>query len=277
VRRSNGKLVGLGAGGVLLAAALFIMTRGPDTASVSVVPSESVDGAGSGVSSGESEVVAGSDPADVDGQTGIDRSGAAGLAPVKADTTPKNGSSAEKRPTVTTRTGDRESTNSSTLPVPADKPKDPVGAGSTSGTRGQSEPPSTPPVASPEAGTTTDKAGTESAPAPVVVVAGPSEEDARALAFQYTARLKAGEFRAGELASFFSRTTTAHNASVAGGPRVVSKQGETMVIDVDVALERTLGSGAIYRRASTVRLVLRGRPGTAVIESATAGPLQNPR
>jgi hypothetical protein len=50
-----------------------------------------------------------------------------------------------------------------------------------------------------------------------------------------------------------------------------------MVIDVDVALERTMGSGAVNRRATTVRLVLRGRPGTAVIESASPGPLQNPR
>jgi hypothetical protein len=110
-----------------------------------------------------------------------------------------------------------------------------------------------------------------------VVEAGPSDDDARALAFQYTARLLKGEFRDGELASFFSRTTTAHKAAVAGGPRVVSRQGSTMVVDVDVALERTMGSGAVNRRATTVRLVLSGRPGSTVIERATPGPLQNPR
>jgi hypothetical protein len=106
---------------------------------------------------------------------------------------------------------------------------------------------------------------------------GPADDDVRALAFTYAAQLQRGSYRTGEFESFFTRTTTAHKATVAGAPRPVGRTGDAVTVDVDVLVERTLGSGAVDRRTSTVRLVLRGRPGTAVIESAVPGPLQRTR
>lgn len=112
-------------------------------------------------------------------------------------------------------------------------------------------------------------------PAEPAVVRGPNDSDMSSLAFEYTARLTRGDFRTGELSSFFSRTTSEHKAAMIGGARRVSAQGDAMQVDVTVELERTMGSGAIQRRYSTVRLLLRGGPGAAVIETATASALRN--
>jgi hypothetical protein len=135
-------------------------------------------------------------------------------------------------------------------------------ASAASGARADSAPTTAPVVAPPAASSSS---------------AGPADDDARALAFTYAAQLQRGSYRTGEFAGFFSRTTTAHKASVVGAPRPVGRSGDAFTIDVDVLVERTLGSGAVDKRTSTVRLVLRGQPGTAVIESAVPGPLQRSR
>jgi serine/threonine protein kinase len=264
--RSNGRLIGLGAGGLLVAVALFMLTRGsesPSDSDVAPVRNDSVS-----IDSGTAR-----------------SSSVAATAP---DTeTPAPATDPDPVPSAVTA----ETSPPATRPAPptaaTQRAADPVRAEAGRAETRTPPPPSTRTVetARPEASGAADAASArppatavESAPTPAPVVeAGPSDEDARALAFQYTARLLKGEFRDGELASFFSRTTTAHKAAVGGGPRVVSRQGNTMVVDVDVALERTMGSGAVNRRATTVRLVLSGRPGATVIERATPGPLQNPR
>jgi hypothetical protein len=117
----------------------------------------------------------------------------------------------------------------------------------------------------------------DSAPPARTEVAGPSSDDMRSLASDYVGRLNRGEFRTGEFASFFSRTTSAHRATMVGQPRVASRQGDALLVDVDMQVERTLGSGAIDRRTGTVRLTLRGRAGAAAIESATPGALTRAR
>lgn len=107
--------------------------------------------------------------------------------------------------------------------------------------------------------------------------AGPSTGDGRRLAQEYALRLDRGEFRTGTLASFFSGTTSSHRASLIGDPRIAGRDGDALLVDVDLQVERTLGSGAVQRRVSTVRLVLRSRAGVAVIESATAGAVTSGR
>lgn len=133
-----------------------------------------------------------------------------------------------------------------------------------------------------------DPVSTTAAPPPPVVrvdtappvrteVAGPSNEEMRSLAAEYVGRLNGGEFRTGELASFFSRTSSGHKATMVGQPRAAGRQGDALLVDVDLQVERTLGSGALDRRTGTVRLTLRGRSGAAVIESAIPGALTRAR
>ena len=108
-------------------------------------------------------------------------------------------------------------------------------------------------------------------------VAGLSENEMRRLAREYVLRLERGEFRTGTLAGFFSGSTSSHRAAMVGAARIARRDGDELLVDVDLELERTMGSGAVQRRATSVRLVLRGRPGVAVIESATPGLLINAR
>ena len=99
----------------------------------------------------------------------------------------------------------------------------------------------------------------------------------RRLAREYVLRLERGEFRTGTLSGFFSGATSSHTATIVGEPRVAGRDGESLLADVDLQLERTMGSGAVQRRNTVVRLVLRNRAGTPVIESATPGALTNAR
>jgi len=99
----------------------------------------------------------------------------------------------------------------------------------------------------------------------------------RALASDYVSRVNRGEFRTGEFASFFSRTTSGHRATMVGQARAAGRQGDALLVDLDVQVERTLGSGALDRRTGTVRLTLRGRAGAAMVESATLGELKRAR
>lgn len=132
----------------------------------------------------------------------------------------------------------------------------------------------TPPIASkPD----TTVASVAPPPPRVTESAGPSTGDARRLSQEYALRLDRGEFRTGTLASFFSGTTSSHRASLTGDPRIAGRDGDALLVDVDLQVERTLGSGAVQRRVSTVRLVLRSRAGVAIIESATAGPVKSGR
>ena len=108
-------------------------------------------------------------------------------------------------------------------------------------------------------------------------VAGLSENEMRRLAREYVLRLERGEFRTGTLAGFFSGSTSSHRAAMVGAARIARRDGDELLVDVDLELERTMGSGAVQRRATSVRLVLRGRPGVVVIESATPGLLINAR
>ncbi len=112
-------------------------------------------------------------------------------------------------------------------------------------------------------------------PAAAEPVQGPNESDMRSLAYEYTARLLSGDARSGTISEFFTNRTSEHKASVVGSARRVSAQANELVAEFTVELDRTMGSGAIQRRYSTVRLVLRGRPGAAVIATATPGPLRN--
>ncbi len=255
--KSNGRLIGLGVGGVLVAVALFVMMRG---SSAPTVPDMALE---------QSDAVATNAPVVETPSDGMREEDASAEAPVEREPVGASSSPPVSAPSP-----------ASTAPVVAP----PATTRAAEAPRPEVRPPADQPRQT-VASTAEPSAGRETVvtpPAPIAEptpppVVGPSDEDARALAFQYSARLLTGEFRDGELASFFSRTTSAHKASVSGGPRVVSRQGNSMVVDVDVALERTLGSGAVNRRTSTVRLVLTGSPGTAVIERATPGPLQNPR
>ncbi len=117
----------------------------------------------------------------------------------------------------------------------------------------------------------------DSAPPVRTDVAGPSTDDMRSLASGYVSRVNRGEFRTGEFASFFSRTTSGHRVAMVGQPRAAGRQGDALLVDVDVQVERTMGSGALDRRTGTVRLLLRGRAGSAVVESATPGALTRAR
>jgi len=107
--------------------------------------------------------------------------------------------------------------------------------------------------------------------------ASPGENDMRRLAPDYVQRLVKGEFRTGSLASFFSGATSSHGARMLGQPRSAGRDGDALLVDVDLEIERTMGSGAQQKRETTVRLVLRARSGGVAIESATPGAVRNAR
>jgi len=203
-------------------------------------------------------------------------SGAGNQGTIAANNRPSaNGSDRQVPPKGTTPPSPNLSTPGPPAPTPQGAPSPSVPAKG----RGQAVAPSgtitavaPPPVARADFGIDPPATPTRAAE-----VGAPSENEMRRLSRDYVLRLERGEFRTGTLASFFSGATSSHRAAMVGQARVVRREGDALLVDVDLELERTMGSGAVQRRATSVRLVLRGRPSAAVIESATPGPLTNAR